>query len=93
VGVGRKAVSRVACPQGVEDLGMAGPSDTSGSPWPPLAIRPCSKATDTDDKWWRKHEQQKSNMHCVPVRGVHHGVSKGVVPSHLPCKEAPLKRP
>jgi hypothetical protein len=35
-----KAVSRVACSQGVEGLGMAGPSDTLGSPWPPLSMRP-----------------------------------------------------
>jgi hypothetical protein len=32
------AVSGVACSQGVEGSGMAGPSDTLG-PWPPLAIR------------------------------------------------------
>jgi hypothetical protein len=31
----------VACPQGVEGLGMAGPGETLGSPWPPLAIGPC----------------------------------------------------
>jgi hypothetical protein len=35
-----KAVSEVACPQGTDRLGMAGPSDTLGSPQPPLAIRP-----------------------------------------------------
>jgi hypothetical protein len=29
----------MAHPQGVEGLGMAGPSDTLGSPWPPLAAR------------------------------------------------------
>jgi hypothetical protein len=34
-------VSGVAHPQGVERLGMAGPSDTLGNPWPPLAIHPC----------------------------------------------------
>jgi hypothetical protein len=27
----------------VKGSGMAGPSDTLGSPWPPLAIRPCSR--------------------------------------------------
>jgi hypothetical protein len=36
---GRKAVSGLACPQGMEGLGMAGPSDILGSQWPPLAIR------------------------------------------------------
>jgi hypothetical protein len=34
---GRKAVSRVAHLQGVERYGVDGPSDTIGSPWPPLA--------------------------------------------------------
>jgi hypothetical protein len=34
-----KAVSGVACPQGVEGSGMAGPGETLGSPWPPIAIR------------------------------------------------------
>jgi hypothetical protein len=34
------AVSRVVHPQGVEGLGMAGPSDTLGSPWPLLAHTP-----------------------------------------------------
>jgi hypothetical protein len=37
---GRKAVSWVACPQGVEGSGMAGPGETLESPWPPLAILP-----------------------------------------------------
>jgi hypothetical protein len=34
-------MARVACPQGIEGLGMAGPGETLGSPWPTLAIRPC----------------------------------------------------
>jgi hypothetical protein len=34
-------VLRVAHPQGIEGSGMAGPGETLGSPWPPLAIRPC----------------------------------------------------
>jgi hypothetical protein len=38
---GRKAGSRVARPQGVEGSSMVGPIHTLGSPWPPLAIRPC----------------------------------------------------
>jgi hypothetical protein len=37
----QKAVSGVACPQGVEGSGMAGASDTLVSSWPPLAIRLC----------------------------------------------------
>jgi hypothetical protein len=37
---GQKAVSEVARMQGVEGLGMVGPRDTLGSPWPPFAIRP-----------------------------------------------------
>jgi hypothetical protein len=36
-----KAVSGVARPQGVEGQFMAGPGETVGSPWPPLAILPC----------------------------------------------------
>jgi hypothetical protein len=36
-----KAVSGVARPQGIEGSSMAGPGETLGSPWPPLAIRPC----------------------------------------------------
>jgi hypothetical protein len=36
---GRKTVLGVARPPGMEGLGMAGPGETSGSPWPPLAIR------------------------------------------------------
>jgi hypothetical protein len=38
---GRLSVSEVARPQGIGWSGMAGRSDTSGSPWPPHAIRPC----------------------------------------------------
>jgi hypothetical protein len=34
----RKAVSGVAKLQSVEGYGMAGPNNTLGSPWPPLAI-------------------------------------------------------
>jgi hypothetical protein len=34
------AVSGVTWLHGVEGSGMAGPSDTLGSPWPLLAIRP-----------------------------------------------------
>jgi hypothetical protein len=41
LGKGRKAVSGVARLQGLEGLGIAGPSDTLGSPWPTLAIRQC----------------------------------------------------
>jgi hypothetical protein len=37
-----QAVSKVACSQGVEGSGMAGPINTSGNPWPHLAIRPKS---------------------------------------------------
>jgi hypothetical protein len=37
---GQNAVSGVARPQGIEGLGIAGTSDISGSPWPPLAIHP-----------------------------------------------------
>jgi hypothetical protein len=37
-----KAVSGVACPQGIEGLGMVGPGETSGNPWPPLPIYPWS---------------------------------------------------
>jgi hypothetical protein len=36
---GHKAVSGMAHPQPVEGLGMAGPGQTLGSPWIPLAIR------------------------------------------------------
>jgi hypothetical protein len=36
---GRKAVSGVAWPQGIEGSGMAGPGETLGSPWIPLAIQ------------------------------------------------------
>jgi hypothetical protein len=36
---GRKAVSGMAHPQGVEGLGMAGPGETLRSLWIPLAIR------------------------------------------------------
>jgi hypothetical protein len=35
---GCKAVLQVACPHGVEELGMAGPGETLGSPWIPLTI-------------------------------------------------------
>jgi hypothetical protein len=37
----RAGVSGVACPQGIEEWGKAGPSDTLGSPWAFPAIRPC----------------------------------------------------
>jgi hypothetical protein len=37
---GSNAISGVACPQGIDGLGMANPGETLGSPWPPLAIRP-----------------------------------------------------
>jgi hypothetical protein len=40
---GRKAVSGVVHPQGVEGSGMAGLGETFGSPWIPLAIRACLK--------------------------------------------------
>jgi hypothetical protein len=40
---GCKAVSGVACPKGVEGLGMAGLIETLGSPWPPLAICLCRR--------------------------------------------------
>jgi hypothetical protein len=33
--------SRPPCLQGVKGLGMAGPSETLESPWPPFAVRPC----------------------------------------------------
>jgi hypothetical protein len=37
------AAGRLPCkqatPESVEGLGMAGPDETQGSPWPPLAIR------------------------------------------------------
>jgi hypothetical protein len=36
---GHKAVLGVACPQGVEGSGRAGPGETLGSPWTPIAIR------------------------------------------------------
>jgi hypothetical protein len=36
----RKAVLRVACPQDIEGLGMAGPGETLGSPWIPLPYGP-----------------------------------------------------
>jgi hypothetical protein len=36
---GRKAVLGVACPQGVEGMGMADLAETLGSPWIPLAVR------------------------------------------------------
>jgi hypothetical protein len=39
---GLKAVSGVALPQGIEGQGRAGPGETLGSSWPPLAIRPCT---------------------------------------------------
>jgi hypothetical protein len=40
---GHKAVSGVAvCPHGIEGSGMAGPGESLGSPWPPLAIHSCS---------------------------------------------------
>jgi hypothetical protein len=41
---GLKAVSGVARPQGVEGLRMAGPGETLGSPWIPLAIQAWSQA-------------------------------------------------
>jgi hypothetical protein len=34
---------------GIEKLGMAGPGETLGCPWPPLAIRPC---IDGSSKLW-----------------------------------------
>jgi hypothetical protein len=37
----RKAVSGAARPVGVKVQGIVDPSDTLGSPWPPLAILPC----------------------------------------------------
>jgi hypothetical protein len=36
---GRKAILAVARLQGVEGSGMAGPGETSGSPWPHIAMR------------------------------------------------------
>jgi hypothetical protein len=39
---GRKADSGVARLQGVEGSGMAGPVETLGSSWMPLAIRACN---------------------------------------------------
>jgi hypothetical protein len=39
-------------PQGIERLGMAGPGETLGSPWPPLDIRP----------WW--HSNMKRWKTC-----------------------------
>jgi hypothetical protein len=36
---GRKAFSGVARPQGLEGSGLAGPGETLGNPWIPLAIR------------------------------------------------------
>jgi hypothetical protein len=36
----RKAVLGMTCPQGIEGSGMAGLSDTLGTPWPSLALRP-----------------------------------------------------
>jgi hypothetical protein len=38
---GRKAISGVACLQGLEGLGMAGPGTTLGSPWLPDRNFPC----------------------------------------------------
>jgi hypothetical protein len=35
-----KAISWVASSQGIDEIGMAGPGKTLGSPWLPLAIRP-----------------------------------------------------
>jgi hypothetical protein len=49
-----KTVLGVARPQGIEGLGMAGPSQTSGSPWPPLAIHPCL----LDQGKWRNSRQE-----------------------------------
>jgi hypothetical protein len=40
---GHKAVLRVARPHGVEGSGMAGPGETLGNPWIPLAIRVCDQ--------------------------------------------------
>jgi len=39
-----KTISGVARPHSVEGLGMAGPRETLGTPWPPLAIRPCGES-------------------------------------------------
>jgi hypothetical protein len=36
---GRKAVSGITHPQGIEESGMAGLAKTLGSPWIPLVIR------------------------------------------------------
>jgi hypothetical protein len=38
-------VSGVARRQGIEGLGMVALGETLGSPWPPLAIRPCLQRT------------------------------------------------
>jgi hypothetical protein len=40
---GHKAVSGVARLRVIEGSGMAGPGETLGSPWPSLAIHPCSE--------------------------------------------------
>jgi hypothetical protein len=51
---GHKTVSGVACPQGVEGSSMAGPGETLGSLWTPLAIRlairACSPINSFTDK-------------------------------------------
>jgi hypothetical protein len=44
---GIKTTFGVACSQGVEGLGMAGPGETLESPWIPLTIRTWTKATGT----------------------------------------------
>jgi hypothetical protein len=40
---GSKAILELARPQGIEGSGMAGPDETLGSPWPPLAIHLCAR--------------------------------------------------
>jgi hypothetical protein len=44
----------VALLQGVKGLGMAGPGETIGNPWPPLLIRACESVITT--KMWEKHK-------------------------------------
>jgi hypothetical protein len=42
------SIAGVACLEGVEGSGMAGPDETLGIPFPPLAIRPCWDQDDDD---------------------------------------------
>jgi hypothetical protein len=44
---GCKAGLVVACPQGIEGSGMAGPGETSGSPWIPLPYGPVCYSVKT----------------------------------------------